>query len=242
MKMELFKSLIDQATDIPLIDHITITGLGEPFLDKHLVERLQYVRKKMPGVLLDVYTNGGYLTEDNIKAVRDAGLSVLYVSLNAANARKRREVMKLHDFDKVREMCHKAIEMRGDMKIVVKAVMAKDLMEHDELEEFMREWGGSHDNGGHAFVHFEGNWAGAMYPVRTTPVTACVRALGEIMVLWDGRVSLCCFDGEGEVILGDLNKQTIKEVFNGPVATGIRQAHMEGRRSELKLCSTCTAI
>jgi hypothetical protein len=62
------------------------------------------------------------------------------------------------------------------------------------------------------------------------------------MVLWDGRVSLCCFDAEGAVILGDLKTQTLREVFGGDKAVGIRLAHVEGRRQELPLCNTCTAI
>jgi radical SAM protein with 4Fe4S-binding SPASM domain len=81
-----------------------------------------------------------------------------------------------------------------------------------------------------------------MWPVRRVPRTPCRRAMNQIMVLWDGRVSLCCFDAEGAVILGDLNHQSLRDVYNGTIALGIRQAHHEGRRGELALCKDCTAI
>ena len=243
MSMELFKKIVDEAKTIPALDHFTITGLGEPLLDKHLIERLKCVRKAMPGILLDLYTNGTYLDERKAEELRDAGLSVLYVSLNAVNAEKREQIMKLRDFNRVRSMTHKAMEIGGKkMKVIVKAVVSKDLMEQGESDQFLAEWNGSFQQGGNAFLHLEGNWAGAMYPVRVRPTSSCDRALHQIFVLWDGRVSLCCFDGEGEVILGDLNTQTIREVFNGDIAFGIREAHQNGRRGELILCKDCTAI
>jgi radical SAM protein with 4Fe4S-binding SPASM domain len=122
------------------------------------------------------------------------------------------------------------------MQIVVKAVASKDLMEGQEKEEFLKTWGDG------AFLHMEGNWAGYLGKMRTTPTECCFRALNQIMILWDGRVSLCCFDGEGDVIFGDLNRQSLKEIFAGEKASEYRRAHMEGRRSEMKLCKDCTSI
>ena len=248
MGMDLFKKIIDEATTLPLVDHITFTGLGETLLDKFLFERIAYTRKKMPKVMLDIYSNGSQLTKEKVDRLIDEGLSVLYVSLNAINAEKRQQIMYPHkpehkDFDRVCELLDYAIERgKGKMRTVVKAIVSKDLMELGDSEEFEQRWNGRTSNGGNAFLHLEGNWAGAVWPMRIKPVSACVRALQQIMVLRDGRVSLCCFDGEGQVILGDLNTQTIKEVFNGPKATGIREAHWNGRRSELELCNVCTAI
>ena len=78
--------------------------------------------------------------------------------------------------------------------------------------------------------------------MRVVPTQSCARAFGQIMVLWDGRVSLCCFDGEGDEILGDLKTQTIREVYNAGRALEIRTAHAEGRRGEIPLCRNCTSI
>ena len=250
MAMELFRKIIDEAATIGRIEEVCLTGLGEPLLDRQVVERVRYIRKKMPLIQTMLYTNGSNLSDEKVKGLRDAGLGVLYISLNAVNRDKRLQIMGLDDYEIVETKIKEAIRIAGDrMKVVVKAVVSKDLMENGESDEFLKKWGGPFNEVnqatgkyGHAFLHLEGNWAGEMWPMRVKPTTACSRALNQIMVLWDGRVSLCCFDGEGEVILGDLNTQTIREVFNGPPATGIRQAHAEGKRGELKLCATCTAI
>lgn len=247
MDMHLFHKIIDDAAHIPLIEDITLTGLGEPLLDKHIIERIRYIRQKVPfNVTITAYTNGTYLTEQMAMDLVDAGISILYVSMNAIDARRRSAIMKLDDFEKVVAQTRRAIEIfktfGSNQTVVVKAIQEKDLMESTDPQRFLEMWNGPVDQGGNGFLHMEGNWAGAIRPMRVRPETSCNRAIGEIMVLWDGRVSLCCFDGEGEVIFGDLNKQTIREVYNSEKALAYRVAHAEGRRGSLRLCSTCTAI
>lgn len=251
MSMELFRKIIDDAATIQRISDITLTGLGEPLLDKHLIERVKYIRSKVrPNITITVYTNGTYLTEKMAQDLCDAGVSILYVSINSIDARRRKAIMNLDDYDVVEAQTRRAIEIfyqaakeKGTaQRCVVKAVVSKDLFEPGEPEKFLEKWGGEWNNGGSGFIHMEGNWAGLMYPMRVPPESCCHRAIGEIMVLWDGRVSICCFDGEGKEILGDLSKQTIREMYNSPRAWDFRNAHANGGRKDLPLCSTCTAI
>lgn len=241
MSMDLFRKIIDEATTLPLVDHITLTGLGEPLLDRFLIERITYIRSKMPAVLIDLYTNGTFLRPTMVDALHAAGLSVLYVSLNAVTRDKRLQVMQLDDFDQVVAGIEYALTKPG-WKVIVKGIVSKDLMEQGDNEDFLTRWRGPFSAGGNAFLHLEGNWAGAMWPMRLKPSEPCQRALGQLMVLQDGRMSLCCFDSEGECILGDLNTQSIRDVFNGEKALGIRTAHVEGRRAEIPLCAGCTGI
>lgn len=236
MDMGLFLRIVDQARLIPQITSVCLTGLGEPLMDKHLFERLRVVRECCPQVDLIVYTNGSLLTVEKARRMREIGVNQLYVSLNTTDKEKRQQIMRLDDFERVATLLEEFIPESAPMQVWVKAIMSKDLLEADEHEAFTKRWGKN------SFMHLEGNWAGQMWQMRIHPKTACVRALSQIMVLWDGQVSLCCFDGEGEVILGDLKTQTIKEVFNGELATSYRRGHIDGKRGELKLCATCTAI
>lgn len=245
MSMDVFKRIIDQVPAIPLIESITLTGLGETLLDRHLLERIKYIRKVLPSISLDMYTNGSILRPQTTDALIDAGLTVLYISLNATHKQQRQEVMALDDWDDVVGYTDYAVQRAKGTgtRVIVKGVASKDLMEIGDHDTFMERWGGDWQKGGAAYLHLEGNWAGAMgQKMRTTPRNACHRAFGQIMVLWTGEVSLCCFDGFGEVILGDLRTQTIKDVYNGQKAVDIRVAHHEGRRKDLFLCKDCTAI
>jgi radical SAM protein with 4Fe4S-binding SPASM domain len=151
--------------------------------------------------------------------------------------------MGLDDFDTVVGYIDYAIKAAvGRGKVYVKAVGAKDLIEKGEVEEFVRRWGGAYQDGGHAFVHLEGNWAGKTWPLRIVSTTPCERALDQIMVLWDGRVTGCCHMGEGEMIFGDLNTHTLREVYTSVEHVAFRQAHAEGRRGTIPTCAACTSI
>jgi len=241
--LALTRKILDEAATIPLIDHITFTGLGETLLDKHLEDRVAYARAVLPRAVIDVFTNGSPLTPQRFDQLRDAGLTTLYVSLNAVRASQRHAIMQVDDFDRVVEVTKYAIAHgQGHCQVVVKGVASKDLLENEDGETFRQTWGGWTQDGGHAFLHLEGNWAGKLFPMRVQPTQACLRALTQIMVLWDGRVSLCCFDGEGEEILGDLNTQTLRDIYNGGRALEIRRAHAEGHRAHIPLCANCTSI
>ncbi len=241
MKMPLFFKIIEEAATIPQIELVTLTGLGEPLLDRHIVERLAWIHTKMPGVKTDLYTNGTFLTPSMSDKLFQIGhIGTVFVSLNATNREKRQEIMQLDDYDKVVEHIRYAQSKRYN--VIIKGVISKDLMEAGDQEKFMLQWGPPTSMGGKSFLHLEGNWAGGVWNMRTKMKQACSRALGQIMVLWDGRVSLCCFDGDGRDILGDLNTQTIREMYNGGRALFVREAHNEGRRSEIALCANCTGI
>lgn len=241
MPLDLSDKILTDAADIPLISVITFTGLGEPLLDRFLERRLMFAKKLNPRWQTNVFTNGSGLSRRKADSLAEAGLDILYVSLNATNAQKRYDIMKLMDYDRVVDQIRYAMSL-GAYRVIVKGILSKDLMELGDSDEFMRQWGGPTSEGGSGFLHLEGNWAGDVWTARTPQRTPCSRALGQIMVLWDGRVSLCCFDAEGKEILGDLNSQTLREVYNGPKAVGIREAHNEGRRAEIPICAGCTAI
>jgi MoaA/NifB/PqqE/SkfB family radical SAM enzyme len=244
MGFDLFKKIIDEACTIPLIERLTITGLGEPTLDEGLWDKISYARKKMtPKTEIDVYTNGSTLTENMIKRFQKAGLTGLYISVNAIDRLKRREVMGLDDYDTLEPIILKAIkDGTGSMRIVVSAVQEKDLFDGEEIGQYIEKWGGVTQEDGHAFLHLEGNWAGWNFKPRTTQRNICCRCTNNIMVLSDGKVALCCQDYNGEVIFGDLNTETLREVYQKDEYIRYRQMHFENKRNELHLCKTCVMI
>ena len=78
MSMDLYRKIIDEAATIPQIDSIAFSALGEPTLDRFLVERVAYARKARPDwTPFEVYTNGTGLTPKLFDALRDAGMDSL---------------------------------------------------------------------------------------------------------------------------------------------------------------------
>ena len=81
MPWELFTSLIDQ---YPNIARVVLHGIGEPMLVKDLAQRVAYLKARNIYVLFN--TNGTLLTKTNGRALIEAGLDELRVSLDAADS------------------------------------------------------------------------------------------------------------------------------------------------------------
>jgi MoaA/NifB/PqqE/SkfB family radical SAM enzyme len=81
MPWSLFTSLIDQ---YPRIARVVLHGIGEPMLVKDLAQRVAYLKARSIYTLFN--TNGTLLTEANGRALIDAGLDELRVSLDAADS------------------------------------------------------------------------------------------------------------------------------------------------------------
>ena len=84
-----------------------------------------------------------------------------------------------------------------------------------------------------------GPWMMDKHKVRVAPSCTgfCANPLEQVHVLWDGRVTYCCFDFDGELVVANINEMTIEEVLKGPIAE-IRAAI---RRNELPsdFCRRC---
>jgi MoaA/NifB/PqqE/SkfB family radical SAM enzyme len=96
MSWELFTSLIDQ---YPNIARVVLHGIGEPMLVKDLAQRVAYLKARNIYVLFN--TNGTLLTKANGRALIEAGLDELRVSLDAAESEVFQMVRGKDFFDKI---------------------------------------------------------------------------------------------------------------------------------------------
>jgi len=80
MSWELFTSIVDQAPDL---SRAVLHGVGEPMLVPNLPKMVRYLKDR--GVYVLFNTNGTVLSERNGRALIDARLDELRVSLDASN-------------------------------------------------------------------------------------------------------------------------------------------------------------
>jgi radical SAM protein with 4Fe4S-binding SPASM domain len=59
-----------------------------------------------------------------------------------------------------------------------------------------------------------------------------------VSILWDGSVVPCCRDYNGVEIIGDLNNQSLEEIWNGEKMKNLRKELVSGRITN-KLCNPC---
>ncbi len=110
MSWELFTSLIDE---YPNIARVVLHGIGEPMLVKDIAQRVKYLKDR--GVYVLFNTNGTLLNEVNGKALIDAGLDELRVSLDAAESDVYQMVRGKDFFDKIVENVGRFTAMQREL-------------------------------------------------------------------------------------------------------------------------------
>ena len=96
MSWHLFRKIVDQ---LPNIERAVLHGVGEPMLVRALPKMVRYLKDRGTYVLFN--TNGTVLNERNGRALIDAGLDELRVSLDAANARSYLAVRGKNYFNRI---------------------------------------------------------------------------------------------------------------------------------------------
>jgi radical SAM protein with 4Fe4S-binding SPASM domain len=243
MDMDLFRKIVDEAVTIQHIKTFILHGLGEPLLDPKLDDRIWYIRQvAREDSIVQIFTNGVYLTPDRFDRLKKVGLDSVVVSLNAVRSEQHEEIMGLKGkFDQVCSNIENAIS-QGGPRIDVRAVLNEDQFNGRDAISFYQRWGEA-GYSGHGKCINEGNWAGDGRTIRTwKPNEACRRALESIYVLFDGRVTTCCFDPTGRQVFGDLSRQTLRQVYGSANYVKFRETHYDNRADEYDICRDCTRI
>lgn len=236
MTMPLFKKIIDDAVEMDPEMCLPFLN-GEPFLDPLIFDRIAYVNDKLPNAKVMLYSNGNLLNAEKARKLSELRVKGINFSINAVSNESRQALMGL-DLDVALENIFRYRMFDPTVDLAASMILDPTYVTGFEAEEFKAYFSGK---GIMPRVFLPGNWAGKLRPTFNTRQICC-RPESHMTVLIDGRVSLCCFDAEGEVILGDLNTETIKGVWDGERSSAVRKANAEGRRKDLELCSKCTTI
>lgn len=78
------------------------------------------------------------------------------------------------------------------------------------------------------------------YTIKSRLPSGCARMWFNPVITWDGLVLPCCFDKDAVYVMGDLKKNSLREIWEGAEYREFRKAVLSGRRN-LKMCGNCTS-
>jgi radical SAM protein with 4Fe4S-binding SPASM domain len=78
------------------------------------------------------------------------------------------------------------------------------------------------------------------YVVKNTLPDRCARLWFNPVITWDGKVVPCCFDKNAEHIMGDLNHDSFREIWDSPKYRIFRKSILAGRHM-IEICRNCTS-
>jgi len=211
---------------------------GEPFLDPQIVDRIKEARAALPATEIHLYTNGSLLTREIVRQLAEVPNFRLNISANGASPETRRRLTGLDDYENVAEM----IDYVDALQIphTVSLVQHPSITEEEE-EAFNHTWGqvtsSSSSRTPYVFQHL--NFAGLTCICDENNFSRCIHATSHMTVLWDGRVNLCCMDPLGRAFFGDLNHETVAEVWYSEGRQHYVTMHEAGRGTECEVCRDC---
>lgn len=241
MEMELFKKIVGECKKFG-VSHMTIHGFGEPLLDKDFFKKIKYAKEA--GVpLVTANTNGMYLTKEKINMIFESGLDEIYISFDAVTELTYKKIRPGLDFSNVERniLClvrEKKRKKSPKPKILLSFVESKD--NFLERKKYVNKWKNLVDGISVSFLH---NWGGSMKEEMAQNEfkrDPCRLLWTDLVVSWNGDVPLCCNDYENAIILGDVGKQSLKEIWSGEKLKKIREFHRRKLFDKITICKDCS--
>jgi radical SAM protein with 4Fe4S-binding SPASM domain len=261
MNMSLYRKIIDdyQARG----GAIRFGTFGEPLMDKTFAEKISYL-KQFPSITkVELVTNGFFLNDKNASLLIENSVDV-EISLDEME-KETFEKIKQMSYDTVRSNVLNFLERNDrankpvNVNFRVKSSLGRKQTEDHELfkkltehlctieltpmdEDSITTWAGRFDK-----VKFYKDHLNSANVIKKhnhkefnkTNDAPCNQAWKWMVVYWDGRVVLCCVDMFATSALGNLNEQSIKDVWSGPVYTAMRDKMIQRKRFEIPICQNC---
>jgi len=223
MDWALYQKIVDECAALG-IGHVRMHNYGEAFVDKKLPEKIAYAKSK--GIReVGVITNGSLLGPEVARAIVSAGLDAINISLDAAGKETFESTRIGLKYDRVIANVEGLVRIRRELGRARPKLILSFVRQDNSAEEqaFIDHWSAVADKIHITDLH---NWAGTLKR-RGDVNFPCYRQWLTFTALWDGRVSLCCADLDGRVVLGDLNTQSIAEIWNGEPYRLVRREQLE---------------
>jgi radical SAM protein with 4Fe4S-binding SPASM domain len=239
MNMDFYRRVIDEAVEAGA-KKVSLENYGETFLDPHIFERAAYAKSK--GMETLTITNASLLNDEKSRKILEL-FDVIRISMYGMTKTTYEKIhVRLH-FETVRNNTDRLIELRGEMNSKTKIQMYFLLLEEnkDELEDWLKKY---EPIASSVAVWKPHNWGnGRNYREVSNVKTSCNRPqTGPLQVQWNGTIVPCCFDYDSKILLGDLTKQTIGEVFRSREYEDLRNAHNTGNYSKFPFCEGCDQL
>ena len=78
------------------------------------------------------------------------------------------------------------------------------------------------------------------YLIKNSFQNRCARLWFNPVITWDGKVVPCCFDKDAEYVMGDLNIDSFRDIWDGPKYRIFRKSILTGRHM-IEMCRNCTS-
>jgi radical SAM protein with 4Fe4S-binding SPASM domain len=253
----LFESVIDQLADT--LTYLTFYFQGEPYLHPSFLDMVAYASSK--GIYTATSTNAHYLGPDMARKTIASGLDRLIISIDGTSQDTYQSYRIGGSLEKVVEgtkniiACKRASKSKTPHIVFQFLVVRPNEHEIPEVYRMAEELGVDevvlktaqiydYQQGSdliplnEPYSRYKKNPDGT-YSIKNALDNHCWKMWHSCVITWDGRVVPCCFDKDAHFVLGDLTKQSFRDIWFSGAYRNFRQSLLTSR-SKIEICKNCS--
>ncbi len=234
-------NIIDQIGSSPEEAWVSFHGAGESLLHKDMVEILRYA-SRFNNLKTGFLTNGMLLTTEVAEEIMNSGIYWIGFSIDGIDREKFERFRIGSDYERIIKNVLNFLDLkdaRGSNIITRVNMTLQDEMKGD-VDGFIDFWLHRVDE----VMVSPCRPIGSRLNILAMDIKERVPCymLYEMMVIyWDGKVGLCCEDWFNDGNMGDLNRQSITDVWEGKRFEKMRSLHERGDFGSTPLCRDCNS-
>lgn len=212
MTDNLFRKIVDELAGMNYSGVLALYSNNEPFLDERIIDFQKYASDNLPNAFLSLWTNGSLLTLDKFMEIMQYLDRMVIDNYNDNKEINTPELQKIYDLLQTDTSLGSRVHFWFRMQ-----------------NEILSSRGGQAPNK-------EG------MNDKDTVSVPCPLPWRQLVIRPTGEISLCCNDALGKYTLGNLNTQSIREVWTSEKYQQIRNEMLINGRKNLLLCSECDTL
>lgn len=219
-------------------------GFGESLLHPQWLQLINLARS-LEIQPIAVLTNGMLLDGENIKPVMEM-VDVVVVTIDGCTKKTYESVRVNASFERVTKNIENFLKYREDAQsphLVLRIIKMHDT--ENDIEGFRSFWSERIGKGDIIQVSDCIDWAGSVTyrGINDNQIQKdrhpCRMLWKNLTVYHNGQVSPCCYDAEGELIIGNVLHQRLREIWDGSSLKNLRNLHLTGQFNRIPICSRC---
>ena len=240
LSFSMFKRIIDEISEHKKTALVPFFR-GESLLHPKCVEMLAYIKQKGIGPI-QFTTNATLLTKDIALSLIDLELDFISFSVDSIDSESYGEIRRGGELKTVLNNIDFFCEQKQKMKMKnpeIQVSVVKTKNTSGDIDNFVSYW---QQRVNRVRVYEEhsqnGNFGSLEQESIDVERKACFKPFRDMVIYWNGSVAICNHDWDRENQLGNIEENSIEEIWNSNAYKIIRDAHLGNGKLET-LCENC---
>lgn len=242
MSKELFEKFLSEIDENKLKRIIPYLN-NEPFLSTDFINMVKMIRNKFKKIEIEISSNISMIKEIDIVEMSKLNITELRLSVFGYEKSTYNKMMPCLNYEKTFEKLQMISSVMKDSNTIISIVMIDngEINEQefidmkclcDKLGFKFERWG---------FLDRSDNVTYKSNNIYNENVSSCEqnRPLERMHILSDGRVIFCCQDWSHSLVVGNINNNTISEVWNSETFINARKSLYDKEKDSPMICKKC---